>query len=184
MSRRYSFTSDDSIALPLSFLVQVLKELVARKVPAGFDHARETAIVEVDFVLDSALASKGKRQPCAAHFDVAIPERREAERSILACVLVVAHPDERLLQQLNDRSEHFLLRQTLTSEIPVGASPYRWKDLCEADQAVVLRLVANFAPAGMISILLPSARVAARCLKMTSRIGTDPDVFPGWRNDE
>ncbi len=103
---------------------------------------------------------------------------------MVRAVLVVAHPDQRLLQQLNDRGEDFLFRQTLTTQIRVGASPYGRKDQREADQTVVLRLVAHFAPAGMISILLPSARVAARCLKMTSLIGTDPDVFPGWRNHQ
>lgn len=44
--------------LPLAVIVDVLKQLEAWQVAAGFDDARQPRVAEIDGVLDEALASK------------------------------------------------------------------------------------------------------------------------------
>src|SRR5207248_511068 len=56
--------------------------------------------------------------------------------------------------------------------------------LGERNQTSVLHLVAHLAPARVIAVLLAAAGVPSDGLKMTARIGTDPDVGPGRRNHE
>ena len=125
ISRRYAFTSAESIVCRLPSSSTILEQLLPRQIAARLDDAGEPAIVEVDLVLDAALAAERERHLAAAHLDVAVPQRRQAERTILAGVLVVADADQRLLEQLHDRREHFLLRQARLAAGPrrCGAAP-------------------------------------------------------------
>src|SRR5258705_13447045 len=49
-------------------------------------------------------------------------------------------------------------------------------------EAIELVAVAAGAPAGVIAVLLATARVATGRLQMTFRVRRDPDVLPGWRD--
>ena len=167
-----------------ALVVQILKELVAWQIAARLDHAREPAVVEIDLVLHAALASEREPHAAAADLDMRVPQRRQAERLVLPRVFVVADPDERLLEQLDDRGQDLVLRQSGTPQVGVGAAAHARQRLREADQAVVLRLVADLAPPRVIAILLAAARVAAGGLKMAARVGRDPDVLPCRRNHQ
>src|SRR6266571_4002686 len=56
------------------------------------------------------------------------------------------------------------------------------KSLTKSDHPVIFGLVAYFAPARMIAVLLASFRVAPGRLDMALRIGTNPYIGPGGRN--
>src|SRR4029078_318562 len=122
----------------------------------------EALVGEVDVVLDAALAAKREAYAAAADVNVSVPERRQPERAVGARVLVVADANERLLEQLDDEREDLVARQARAPEILGRPPPDRRQRLREADHAVVLRVVANRAPARMIAVLLASARVAPR----------------------
>ena len=110
-------TSVRTDRLPFAVLVVVLKELVARQVAALLDDAREAPVVEIDFVLDAALAAEREPDALALDFDVRVAQRRQAERAIRSRVLVVADANQRLLEQLHDRREHLLARQALAAHV-------------------------------------------------------------------
>ena len=62
----------------------------------------------------AALAAKLETHVGAVHLRVAVAQRRQAERTVLAGVLFVADANQRLLEQLHDRGEHLLARQPWT----------------------------------------------------------------------
>src|ERR1700733_7173161 len=54
----------------------------------------------------------------------------------------------------------------------------------EGAQTLILALVADGAPIGGVAVLLAPALVAAGRLDVAARIGADPDVRPGRRDDQ
>jgi hypothetical protein len=54
----------------------------------------------------------------------------------------------------------------------------------ERQHMMILRAVANFPEARVIAVLLAPLRITARGLKVAKRVGTNPDVGPGWRHCE
>src|SRR5215203_5374853 len=54
----------------------------------------------------------------------------------------------------------------------------------EENHPVVFVLVANFAPAFVITVLLPSACVEPDCLEMSIPGCANPHLFPGGWNDQ
>src|SRR5207253_6848899 len=81
--------------LALAERVEVLEELGAGKVAAALHDAGEPLVGEGDVVLDAALSAEAEAQRRSAHRDVPAPQRRQAERAVLARVLVVAYADQR-----------------------------------------------------------------------------------------
>ena len=83
-------------------------------------------------------------------------------------------------------------RTTVASTLSRGspASARSWRDAApdarqrpgEGEHAPVLGLVAHFAPARVIAVLLAPARVAAGGLQMAVVARADPDLVPGGRN--
>src|SRR5262245_54349829 len=54
----------------------------------------------------------------------------------------------------------------------------------ECQDAIEFVGVANCAPARMIAVLFTAARISPCCLQMSTGVGTDPYVFPRWRDGE
>ena len=157
--------------LPFTVLVVVLKQLVAGKIAALFDDAREAPVVQIDFVLDTALAAEREPHALSLELDVRVAQRRQAVRAIRSRVFVVADANQRLFEQLHDRREHLLARQTLASHVLAGPPADGRQCLREPDHAVVFRFVADLAPLRVIAILFAAARVAPGRLKVSARIG-------------
>ena len=61
-----------------------------------------------DAVLDAALAAEGEAQHRAVDGEVPAPQRRQAERAVVAHVFIVPHPDERAIEQAHDGGEELL----------------------------------------------------------------------------
>ena len=170
--------------LPLTGFVDVLKELVAGQIAACLDDLREPPVLEIDGVPDTALAAELEAQRRSVDLRVLVAHRRQTERMIVAGVLLVADPDQRLLEQLHDRREHLLPRQPRLLQIGARAASNAWKHPRERHEAFVLGFVTRLTPARMVAVLFASARVAARRLNVAAGVGTDPHVRPRRRDDD
>jgi hypothetical protein len=131
-----------------------------------------------------ALPLNENSQARALDLDVPVSQRRQAERAVLLRVLGVADAHERGLEQPDDGGDHLAPREALELQVLLDLLPDRRERLGEGGHAAVLRLVAHVAPPGVIAVLLPAARVAARRLQVSVGEGTNPDLGPGRRDRE
>src|SRR5207248_5954905 len=115
---------------------------------------------------------------------MAVAHRRQANRAVVAEVLFVADPDQRLLQNQHHRRKYLLTRQTRSLQRRLRALANPRQLLGERQKPAVFHLVADVAPPRVIAILLPAARVAPDGLNMPARIRTNPDICPRRWNDQ
>src|SRR5437763_517072 len=120
-----------------------------------------------------ALALELELDALAAHLDVAIAQRREAERVVLLRIAFVAHADACSLEQLHDRREHLRARQSCLLHVLLYALADVRQRLPELDHVLELVRVAPLAPALVVAILLAPARVAARGLQVSALVAAD-----------
>ena len=113
-----------------------------------------------------------------------VAHRRQANRAVVAEVLFVADPDQRLLQNQHHRRKYLLTRQTRSLQRRLRALANPRQLLGERQKPAVFPLVADVAPPRVIAILLPAARVAPDGLNMPARIRTNPDICPRRWNDQ
>ena len=116
------------------------------------------------------LPRKWKRTSAPPMLDVAVAQRRQAERAVVARVLLVADADERRLQQAHDGRQHLAPGQARQPQ--VGGDAPREARAARAPNAImrlVLVLVALLAPARVIAVLLAAARVAPGRLEVAVR---------------
>jgi len=170
--------------LPLAGGVDVLEQLIAGNLAAGLDDAREARVAEIDGVADAALAAELEAHGPPRNFRVLIAQGRQAKRFVVLRVLLVAHTDQRLLEQLHDGGEHLFPRKPAAPQIPFGVRANATQRARERDQALVFHVVTDLAPAWVIAILLASARVAADRLNVPERVGADPHLRPGRRDHQ
>src|SRR4051794_8356712 len=170
--------------LALVVRVEVLEQLVPRQVLAALDDARKARLLERDAVLDAALAAKSKGKTLAVDAHVPAAQRGEAEGLVLARVLVVAHADERAIQQPHHRGKELAARMVRGAQIVLDAIAQQRQHLAELEHMPELRVVARVAVGGVIAVLLATARVARGRLNVAVGIGTDPDLAPGRRDRE
>ena len=110
--------------------------------------------------------------------------RRQAERSVDACVLLVADTDQAQLEQSHDRREHLVSRQALRGQVLPAAPPDPGQRSRERDHPLEVLGTAPLAPLRVIAVLLPTACVATRRLEMAVRPRADPDIGPGGWDGE
>ena len=133
---------------------------------------------------NAALAAELEAQLVPRHCHVTAPQRRQAERAVVACVLVVADADQRALEQPDHRCQHLVARQLGKVDVTLDTLADERQDLAERHHAAELRLVTNGAILRVIPILLPPPRVSRRDLQVSGGIRADPDFSPPWRNDQ
>src|SRR6266513_5385722 len=146
--------------LALAGGVDVLEQLLPGKVLALLDDAREAPVGDRHRVIDSALAAEAEEQFRALDLDMALAQGGEAEGAVLARVLVVAHADQRLVEQHHHGGEDLATREIARAQIALHALADLGKGLAELEHAAELRLVARLAVQGMVAVLLAAARVA------------------------
>ena len=132
----------------------------------------------------AALAVEPEPDPGAVDRRVAVAQRREAERLVEPGVLLVADPDQRQLEQPDDRRQHLLAGQARAAEVRVDALADRRQEPGEGEHPVELRAVAVLAERRVVAVLLAAPGVATRRLQVAARVGADPDVRPGGRDRE
>ena len=96
-----------------------------------------------DLVGHAGLAAEPEADRGAANRRVTVAERRQPERAVQPGVLVVADPDQRQLEQADDRREDLLAGQARPAEVAVDLLADRRQRPGERDEPLVLR---RFAP--------------------------------------
>src|SRR5574341_1819177 len=152
--------------LPLPISVDILKQLVPRQLLASTDHARQSTVRESDGMALAPLAAELEPQARAVHGDVLGAEGGQPIRMVLPDVLRVTDPDQRRLEQAEDRGEHLFSGQTRP----------------ELDEPGVLGLVPDITPSRMIPVLLAAAGIAPYCLNVPVRDRADPYSCPRRRD--
>lgn len=123
---------------------------------------------------DLALALKFETQPAAGHGDVTIAHGSQAKGFVVARIFLIAHTDERGLEQRHDRRQNFFPRQVAGGEIARAAFPQSGQFRSELKCPVIFGVVAHLAPAGMVAVLFAALLVTPCCLQMTVFAGTNP----------
>lgn len=115
---------------------------------------------------------------------MAIAQGREAKALVFTPIGIVADADHRLVEKPDDRRNNLFAWQAAQGEVGFDALAQRGQAMAKRGEARKFRLVAAGGPVGMIAILLAPALVAAGRLNMSGRIGADPDISPGRRDDQ
>src|SRR6266404_3617192 len=115
---------------------------------------------------------------------MSISHRREPKRVVFARVFFVPDADESALEQLHDRCQDFVSRQSRRFQIPRDSPADLRQRFAETNYAVVFVFVANLAPALVVNVLLATARVATGRLDVTVRQRRNPNLSPRRRNRE
>jgi hypothetical protein len=140
--------------------------------------------MKVDAVRDAALPAKLEADARALYLCMFVAHGRQPERLVVACVLVIPDPNERLLEKLDDGGEHLLAAKAGAVQVCGGSLADPRQHLRERNEAAVFHFVAQLPPSRMIPVLFASAGVAAGGLQVAERMRTDPDIAPGGRDDE
>ena len=103
---------------------------------------------------------------------------RQAIASIGPRILFIAHPYVRRFHQADDRCQHFLARHTRLREVLFHTRPNRRQRRRKVRHPLILVFVARLSPLRVISALLASACIPARCLQMPVRERRNPHACP------
>jgi len=109
-------------------------------------------------------------------------QRGQAIAFVGARVLVVAHPDERSLQQVDNRRQHLLPAQSAQSQMLLHFSSDGRQAFREGQGAMILRALPDLAEPGVVPILLAASGIAPRRLDVPIGLRADPDLGPGGRH--
>jgi hypothetical protein len=165
--------------LPFAFLVDVLKEMLARDLLARAHDPRQPSVAQRDAVLPAALAAVFEDELRARKVDVAVAHGGKPVAAVLAGVFLIADPDERDLQKAHHGRQDLLAGQPAARLILGDACAKTWQRPAEGEHAVELGSVADHAPVGMVAVLFAASRIAPGRLKVAFAIGADPDLGPG-----
>src|ERR1051325_9056543 len=166
----------------LTIVVDVLEELLTGQILAVLHDPGEFFVLQIEGEPDAALSAKRKMDFFPLNLDVLVAHGCEAERAILLRVFFIADADQRGLEKFYDRGNDFFARQPRQREMLLHLGANRRQFAAECNHSIVFRLVAYFAPARMIPVLLSPFAVAARRLQVTVGNGTDPHACPRRRN--
>src|SRR5262249_6693608 len=103
---------------------------------------------------------------------------------ILLRIFLVADADECRFEEAHDGRQDLLARQAGQGQVLLDPPAEARQGPGEGDHAVVLRLVADLAPARVVAVLLAAAVVAPGRLEVAVGDGADPHVGPGRRDDQ
>jgi hypothetical protein len=162
--------------------IDVLKKLVSGKILHAAHDPGNLPVRKLDIVLHAALAAKPELQRGAPNTHLTVAQGRKPEGLVIACVLLVSNPDAARLEKPHDGGERLFAREPGKTQIARDAPVDFRQRLCECKQPAVLRLIADFAPAAMVAILLSPARVAPCRLHVPILLRADPHVRPRRRN--
>ena len=164
--------------------IHVLKQFLAGKVLTRPDDAGDAPVFDFHDVVLAAFAAELKFNLCAAHGGVAVFHRGQAVRFVVAGVFFVADADEADFEQAHDGSEDFFPAEAFAGEVTPELPPDAGQRAGKIRDPLKLGLVADFAPARVIEVLLATAFIPPGGLQMPVVQRTNPDVDPRRRDGE
>ena len=164
IARRYSLTSSEPMSRTSPSIVHVLEQLLAGQLLAAPDDPGQPSIVDRDRVIDAALAPEPEFQGRAPDPGMPVAHRRQAERVVVAGILVVADADQGRLQQPDDGRQDLAPRQAGELQVAFGGAADLRERPAEGERPAVFRLVPHAPPSRVVTVLLPPPVVAARRL--------------------
>src|SRR5581483_7218188 len=167
-----------------AIVADVVKQRLAGQLLHAAHDARKSRIGERHFVTHTALAAEAKAQLRTAHAHLPLAQRRQAERSVLARILLVADANESTLQQTHHGGEHLLARQAGPRQIARHLPANARQGAAECREPRVLVGVAHLAPTLVIAVLFTPARIAPARLQMAIVVRANPHIGPGRRNHQ
>ena len=103
--------------MAVAVLVDVLKQLLARKVATVLNDLGQAPVVDVGLVLYAALAAKADMDPATLDHDMAVAQSRQSVALVFFGIFGVADPKQGQLHEPHDSGEHALARQTVPLQI-------------------------------------------------------------------
>jgi len=154
-------------------IVEILEQLISRKVAARFNNARKPRIIDIPVVQSTTFTAKTQVYVATLNLRMPVAQGRQAEAFVVFGILAIAYAKQCQFQEADNRGEHPLAWETVTTQIRVDPSSYRRQNSGKHQHLAVLRLVANFAPAPVITILLAPSLVSPGNLDVSKRVGAD-----------
>src|SRR5258707_10735810 len=99
------------------------------------------------------------RTAVADEGDVTVAKRRESKALVVARVLRIADANAGGVQQADHDGQHFLARQTRQRQVALENAPQLGQLFSKGNHSLELCAVAQFAPLGVIAVLLAPARI-------------------------
>src|SRR3954453_14701691 len=115
---------------------------------------------------------------------MALSHRRQPVGVVLLGIALGADSEEAPIEQADGARQHALAGDGPLAQVALHPCAELRQRPREFRHGVELLAVATLAPAVVVAVLLPSARVDSGRLNVPERIGTDPDVLPARRNRE
>src|SRR5690606_40143391 len=142
----------------------ITEQPLSRQLLALQQNPRELAVVQP--ALDQLAGLRLEPEPDAVAFDrrVAALQGRQTDRAVLVEIAAVADADARQVEQLRGCGQHGALVRLVRScdgEILADTPPNAAEHRREVGEPSVLRVLAPFAPFGMVDVLLAAFLVAA-----------------------
>ena len=111
-------------------------------------------------------------------------DRGQAEGAVLRGVLLPSRTEEAQVDEADAGGKHPFPAQAGSGEVTGDRPAYARQRRAELQHPVVLAAVPLFPPQIVVAVLTAARGVSAHGLDVAGRIGADPDVLPGRRDDE
>src|SRR5450631_579008 len=132
---------------------------------AATHDSHNALVVNQNFMLHSALAAEVQHgAPVVNKTDVTVAKRGEPETLVVPGIFAIADANPGSIEQADYDRQNFFPRQAGQRQIALEHAAQLRQLFAERHHAAKLCTIAQFAPFGVIAILLASARVPSGCL--------------------
>src|SRR6185295_351413 len=169
---------------PFSGADEVLEQFLARQILAALHDARDTPVGNGNRMLHAAFSPETETQFRSVDLHMLHTQSCQSVGTVFARVFVVAHADQRLVQQLHYRGEYLAPAQLGAAQITFRTLANGGQHFAQLEHVAKLRLVASIAITRMVAVLLPAPGIARRSLDVAFRVRADPYVGPRRRNNQ
>ncbi len=135
-------------------------------------------------MLHAALAAELEAHGAALYLNVAIAQGGQPIGLVVAQVALVADADQRVVEQAHHQRHDFLSIKARAGQVHLQLRAQFWQGLGKGQHAPVLVLVTQFAPLGVVAVLLATASVAAGGLQVALRVAANPHIGVGRRDHQ
>ena len=107
----------------MALFIQILEKVLSWQLLTAPDNTRKAGIIQSDRMLLPALSAKREGDGGALNAGVAISEGCQPIGAVLLRILIIAHANERSIEQLHDSRQHFLARDARQTQVAPNSCP-------------------------------------------------------------